>query len=184
MDIWLMTPGYGMENKIVHKSKSQKDRWIWKYIIHAVTVWVLIMLLSIRLLPHMGYEPYRILTGSMEPVLEPGEIVLIDTNDRELEPEDIIAFWEGEHVVIHRVQEVEHDGSYVTKGDANPTKDFNPVNQKEVIGSLWIKLGVWTKIWDFLSSKSRYFLIAVLLVFHGIREYCPKNCGGEKEIDA
>ena len=172
-----------MENRIGHKSKSQKNRWIWKYVINTVTVWVLILLLSIRLLPHMGYEPYRILTGSMEPVLELGEIVLIDTRDRELEPEDIIAFWEGEHVVIHRVLEVEFDGTYVTKGDANPTKDFNPVDQNEVIGSLWIKLGVWTKVWDFLSSKLRYLLIAGLLVFHRIRESCPEHCGGEKEID-
>ena len=156
-----------------------KSKIMWKYALNAVTVWILLLLIGIRLLLHMGYAPYRILTGSMEPVLQTGEVVLIDTDDREIEPGEIIAFWEGTHVVIHRVQEIKSNDTYITKGDANPTIDFNPVDQRELIGSLWIRLGGGTKIWDIFSSNIRYVLLAVLLVLHGILEYRPEKCGGE-----
>ena len=86
----------------------------------------------------MGYKPFIVLTGSMEPVFYSGDLVLckeIDTS--ELKAGDIIAFREGKAVVTHRIQFVEttDDGiQFVTKGDNNNATDRKPVLPEVVEG--------------------------------------------------
>lgn len=159
---------------------KQSSVYIWKYVVNGVTAIVLFLFLSMQIMPCLGYEPYRILSGSMEPTLTIGEIVLIDTNDREIDVGEIIAFSEGRHVVIHRVQEMKGSGLYTTKGDANPTADFDAVRQTEVIGTFWLKLGVLTGIWDFFSSNGRYVVILILVLLNGSLETWAGSCEDEE----
>ncbi len=144
--------------------------YIWKYVVNGITALVLFLSLAMQAAGWFGYCPYRILTGSMEPALDAGEIVLIDTKDREISAGEILAFSEGDHVVIHRVQNIEASDEYRTKGDANPTEDFDTVKESEIIGTLWIRLGMLTGIWDIFSSDKRYGLIILLILLNGSLE--------------
>lgn len=161
-------------------SSKRISKYIWRYVVNGITAIVLFLFLSMQAVSWMGYEPYRILSGSMEPTLTVGEIVLVDTKDREACAGDIIAFTEGRHVVIHRVQKINENGSYTTKGDANPAEDFDDVRQEEIIGIVWLKLGPLTGIWDLFSSNGRYGLIAILIFLNGSMEMWARSCKDEE----
>ena len=134
--------------------------------LHAFVSLVLSMFIIIWLLRGLGYESYRILSGSMEPTLITGEIVLVNTNDVHAKVGEVIAFQTGDHVVIHRVVEILADGSYVTKGDANVTNDLRAVEQWQILGTMWIKLGILTHIWLLFTSKGSVLAAVVLVMFY------------------
>lgn len=71
-----------------------------------------------------GYALLTIETGSMSGTFEIGDMILIkDTNDYKIG--DIITFLpEGDTIpTTHRIINYGEDGTFVTKGDANNTKD-------------------------------------------------------------
>ncbi len=73
----------------------------------------------------LGYKNFIVLTGSMKPTLNEGDIVFVKET-KEIKENDIIAFREGNSVVTHRVFELyKEDGKeyYITKGDANNGTD-------------------------------------------------------------
>jgi len=87
--------------------------------------------------------PSVVLTGSMEPDIMPGDVVLIEKfkNEQEiyaLAPTDIINFQRGDIVITHRIMEVlyDQDGniSFRTKGDNNNTVDVQTVSPNDVRG--------------------------------------------------
>lgn len=78
-------------------------------------------------------NPYVIVSGSMEPELPVGSLCMIDCQQKEPDEGDIISYKAGDSVITHRVVEVTDEG-YVTKGDANDSKDPGVVKQKQVFG--------------------------------------------------
>ena len=76
---------------------------------------------------------FVILSGSMEPELSPGDVVIV-ADGQSARVGDVITFTNGGSVPItHRVVAVE-DGQYVTKGDANENIDSEPVAPSAVVG--------------------------------------------------
>lgn len=84
----------------------------------------------------MGMQPYAIISGSMEPAYPTGSLVYADPVDgAALQVGDVAAFWQGEEVIIHRVEAIDGDaGELVTKGDANEDVDLRPVPFQNVLG--------------------------------------------------
>ena len=78
-------------------------------------------------------KPVIILSGSMEPAIHTGSLVLINTKDKSAEPGDIIAFQRGDIFVTHRAIEVTKEG-LLTKGDANDSRDPGIVRRDEILG--------------------------------------------------
>ena len=78
-----------------------------------------------------GYLPLIVLTDSMYPVIESGDLIICHTAEpEEIKVDDVIAFFDpagnGSSIVSHRVLEVtEQDGeiAWRTKGDNNNTED-------------------------------------------------------------
>lgn len=144
--------------------RNMKIKWSkWKMILNFITLAALLLFIGMWMIMRLGYEPYQILSGSMEPTLKIGEIVLIDTNDTNVGEGDVIAFYMGEQVVIHRIHEIISDEVYITKGDGNPNVDFSPVKQEEIIGTLWIHLRWASLFWSIITSKMRLAFIFVLV---------------------
>lgn len=86
----------------------------------------------------LGYKPFIVLTGSMEPVFAPGDLVIVKSTSAEnVQEGDIISFREGSAVVTHRVMSIEEtDGErrFFTKGDNNNTADRLPVTSDRLEG--------------------------------------------------
>jgi signal peptidase I len=86
----------------------------------------------------LGYQVYNVVSGSMEPAIPMGSLILVDaTPAEELTAGDVAAFDSGGSVVAHRVKD-NHlvEGELITQGDANEEADFTPVPYASVRGKV------------------------------------------------
>lgn len=97
---------------------------------------VIALCLPVTLPKLAGYEIYNVVSGSMEPEIPVGSAVYVKgIPPQELEEGDVIAFWSGNSVVVHRVQENRVvEGQFVTKGDANELEDPEKAPYDAVVG--------------------------------------------------
>lgn len=100
-------------------------------VLSALLAACLLAFLFLAVGPHLlGYRTSTMLTGSMAPGIEPGDVVVtVPKPATDLEVGDVITYQipvEDHRVETHRVTEVKHqDGAVVfrTKGDANDNDD-------------------------------------------------------------
>lgn len=116
----------------------------------------------------LGIKTFVIVSGSMEPNLNVGDIVIIkkcDEND--IKEDDIISFREGQTIITHRVKEIndtENGREYVTKGDNNNVKDNTPVKYSNIEG---VCIGRIEHIGNIvLALKNKIVIIAIILIFY------------------
>ena len=89
-----------------------------------------------------GYLPLIVLTDSMYPEIQSGDLIICYTKDvKDVAVGDIIAFFDpagnGVSIVTHRVAEItEQDGelAFITKGDANNVEDRMAVPAENLVG--------------------------------------------------
>ncbi len=89
-----------------------------------------------------GYKNFIVLTGSMEPTLRMGDIVIVKETTN-IKKDDVIAFREKNSVVTHRVFEIHKENDrefYVTKGDANSDVDLGLVAKEDIEGKYCFKI--------------------------------------------
>ena len=105
----------------------------------------IIMLMAAAVLtvlaPRLGWSVDAVLSGSMEPQLKVGGVVITRPADAsEIEAGDIITFYSplSEQLTSHRVIAVEHGSSphFRTKGDANEDADPFTVPADKVVGKV------------------------------------------------
>lgn len=84
-----------------------------------------------------GWERVVLTSGSMQPLIDPGDVVLTTKANHPVSPGTVVVFKNPNKpgsLTTHRVIETLPDGSYRTKGDANPQPDVSPVIEEDVIG--------------------------------------------------
>lgn len=85
-----------------------------------------------------GYSPVIVLSGSMSPAFEAGDMILIRKTDPDtLKVNDVVCYMEEESAVTHRIIEIQkQDGEtlYITRGDANNTEDLQPITAGQIQG--------------------------------------------------
>lgn len=127
-------------DKIERPASNGKLKWqqVLKY--SGIGIAVVVMAAYVGLMS--GIFKYHLLavgSGSMEPNISRGDMVLVEKSDKydEIEEGEVLVYRHANVVMIHRVVErSEYDGTYYfrTKGDANDSKDAWSVEQKDVIG--------------------------------------------------
>lgn len=109
-----------------------------------------------------GYTSASITSGSMQPTLRTGDVV-IATSGPSVERGEIAVFEDprSDDIVSHRVVSVEPDGSIVTKGDVNGSVDPVPVSAASIRGQVrWIvPLVGWPRVW-LAQGQWAYLLLA------------------------
>lgn len=101
--------------------------WIYLYLVVVLAVWVwAVSAVS-------GWSPVTVTTGSMEPAIRRGDVLLVAPLDEPAAQNSIITYEQRGQLVTHRVFSVNNDG-YVTKGDANPTPDSQVVAFEDAQG--------------------------------------------------
>lgn len=90
-----------------------------------------------------GYKLFSVQSGSMEPTIKTGSIVVVEKSD-DYQENDIITFNEqNQSTVTHRLvkKEVEEGQvKFTTKGDANTSTDTNKVLASQIIGKVAFSL--------------------------------------------
>ncbi|MBR3195975.1 MAG: signal peptidase I [Clostridia bacterium] len=140
----------------------------------------------------MHVKSYAVASGSMEPAMPVGSLVLVRKVDPEnLKAGDIIVFGgtrsDGENVT-HRVVENDQDQKQLTtKGDANDAQDPDPVAYDQVVGQvIWHAPKAGTAVMYMQSWYGKAVIVAVLiagflLVETGLRVRTQKEL--EKELE-
>ena len=78
-----------------------------------------------------------VLTGSMEPELSAGDLLIVAKADDYAE-RDVVVFQDGRTPVVHRIVSIDGE-SVVTKGDANNTED-DPIKLDQIKGRVLLAI--------------------------------------------
>ncbi len=139
------------------------------------TILVLLMAAAVftYLAPHIGWRVDAVVSGSMEPRLKVGSLVVV----RPVEPEtvavgDIISFRLpelDETMVTHRVTGIKHNSPlyFETKGDANENPDPFTVPVRDLAGKVCLHVPFLGYFTEFLKTTYGFTLAVVVpgLVF-------------------
>lgn len=92
-----------------------------------------------------GYSAYIVASGSMQPEIEVGDVIVITKSDEEeIEVGDVVTFIDANgNVVTHRITQIMiNDGvrNYVTKGDYNGSEDVGLITYKDIRGKFSFKI--------------------------------------------
>ena len=140
---------------------------IYLWTLACLTVWVTVPGLVLR------WEPVLITSDSMAPLVRSGDFVLLGEAPADLEVGTVVTFRLDERLITHRVNAVNGDGTYVTKGDANPLPDTTPLLPGQIAGAprllvstvglplLWLQQGRWIAfaIWLMVTLGAAFHLV-------------------------
>ena len=124
-------------------------------VVGILLIMLVLLLMVPSLLPRiMGYQTYNVISGSMEPELPVGCLVLVKSISPEMVKEDdIIVFHRGDSIITHRVVEVQkEERQFITKGDANESRDATPIPYQDLVGLVTHHYAGLGRLMGFLSS--------------------------------
>lgn len=112
----------------------------------------------------LGYKPLTILSNSMQPVFEAGDVILIKSAESP-KLNDVITYKHPDGIVVtHRVIKVtEKDGqpAFLTKGDNNNVDDKVVIPKEDVLGVQAVIIPNAGYIAKFASGPYGFFLLIV-----------------------
>ena len=111
-----------------------------------------------------GYKPLHIVSGSMEPTIRTGSIILSKRADFDtLQVGDVISYDNGSELITHRVIAINADGSLTAQGDANLQPDAHKIVRGDVKFVL-VRTMNWTApVIETLSSPVGIVILVLLL---------------------
>ena len=165
---------YTIEEIYSKKNKKEKQRKVMRIIVYILIIPILIYNMVILFqafsnsdeMPNfLGYKSFVIVSGSMLPELEIGDIVVVKSiNEVNLKEGDIISFREGNSIITHRIDHVIDNGKrFITKGDANSSEDINPVDLENIEGIYEFKIPKFGKFVLFMQNKTGIIIIALII---------------------
>ena len=129
-----------------------------------------------------GYSSLMVATGSMSGTIEEGDLIIIkNTGDYKI-GEIVTFFQDGDEIpTTHRIINIDDDGLWVTKGDANNSKDSRSISSDEIIGE-WVMTipYVGTFIDWAVEGGGLIYIIGIFLIL-GLGIYIIKGDDEEDE---
>ena len=160
--------------KKLNRKKIIKN--IFKAIIYPIIILVLIcniiLLVQKIITPDkiasiFGYKAFVISSGSMEPTLNIGDIVIIkETKQEQISKGNIITFRKDGYNITHRINDIiEKDGEkyYQTKGDKNTTTDADLVKYEEIEGVYVFKIDKIGSIITYAQNTTTIIIIVCVI---------------------
>jgi len=113
---------------------------------------VVLAVISVLLVEHFGFiktvKPLVVMSGSMEPTIKLGSVVLIKPQNS-YRTNEIVTFTPSgnsknlvTHRIIHQKYKNKAQGSsvYLTAGDANKEIDQSPVKEEQILGKVFLSI--------------------------------------------
>ena len=135
----------------------------------------------------LGYKPFIVLSGSMEPSIMTGDMVFVkETDPDSLKVGDVIAYKSGSAVVTHRIVEVKSENGetrYVTQGDANNAADQGMVKPADVEGIYQRRIAGAGNLAMFMQTTTGMILFVVCpLVLFVLWDVIRRQLESRKEV--
>ena len=174
------------ENQRKQKKRSKKIRIIVYIILIPILICNIILIIQSAIQPKetpelVGIKSYVIISGSMQPELNIGDIVIVKKVE-DLQEGDIISFRQGQSVITHRINKIMDENGeivYQTKGDNNNIEDSGTITDSVIEGKVIYKISKLGKISLFLQNKIIIIIIVLLLYvyisYSGVKEKRKKK---------
>lgn len=107
-----------------------------------------------------GFRIYRVISGSMQPALQIGDVIIVKKSNNYYE-RDIITYSNGLTTITHRIIAINND-EVITKGDANEVDD-KPINKEQIIGKFFFRISNFS-LFSMILSKNVIYLIMIFLL--------------------
>lgn len=151
------------------KTKKSPLMAVWGVISTVLVIAVMVLAIALVGVRVIGFTPYAVLSPSMTPTYAPGDLIYVkETPTDEINEGDVITFVADEKntIVTHRVVEVDRDGrKFYTQGDANDSRDGNPVLYENVVGVVQFSVPKLGYVSSYVTSETgRYVAIAGVFV--------------------
>lgn len=117
-----------------------------------------------------GYKTFSIISGSMEPSINVGDLIIVQKNeDMKYIVNDIVTFKRDDDIVTHRIIKIRDDNDklyYITKGDNNEVTD-EKIEAEKIEGRVVYQIPYMGNVVLFLKNKIVFgvFLIGLILSF-------------------
>ena len=138
------------------------------YYILTILIVSVVLLFIVSVFPIAGnYQAKIVLSGSMEPAIKTGSVVVIKPSDI-YKIGDIITFGKDTKTQIpttHRITEmrtVEGKYYYTTKGDANDNTDFKEIGEEIVIGRVLFSIPYLGYLVEFVKKPTGFVLLVII----------------------
>ena len=123
----------------------------------------------------LGLKTYVIISGSMEPNINIGDLVVVQKTKGELKEGDIISYRKGHSVITHRIsQKTENEEGeiiYKTKGDNNNTEDSEEIRKEEIEGKVIKVIPKIGNVTLVLKNKVVATVVVIILSIYIIKNY-------------
>lgn len=137
---------------------SKLKRIIILLLIFVVAIIIFFQIKENFLLKQFNLNVFIVKSGSMNPILEIGDMIIVKKFDQYSEG-DIITFKENKSFITHRIVRIQ-DNKYITKGDYNNTEDLELVEYENVVGKV-IKIS--KNYFNIFKIVSIVYLLVVLI---------------------
>ena len=131
-----------------------------------------------------GYGAAVVLSGSMEPVLSKGDLIIVQEKES-YKVGDVVVFQSGKSLIVHRIIKID-DKKVITQGDANnvadPEFDTQFIKGKEVFRIPYI--GVLVDIIKTPTGTIVILILAFWMVEYSFRKQKNEDSKKQEEIKA
>lgn len=176
---------------------------VWRGLTTGISILVLAVAALVVAVPAaVDGMPLSVLSGSMRPTYEPGDLVVIKPKEpTDIRIGDVITYQvhSGEsELIAHRVIEKNSstDGSvsFITQGDTNDVPDATPIRDVQIHGTVWYRIPMlgWVNNWfngekrDIVvpTAAGALILYALWNLAVGVRDRRRKKFETHPEVDA
>ena len=121
---------------------------------------ILLNILSMNNKSLFGFRIYRVISGSMQPALQIGDVIIIKEADNYAE-KDIITYDNGLTTITHRIKSINGD-EIITEGDANDAPD-KPITRNRILGKYFFRISTFSVFSIMLTGKTIYLIMMLVL---------------------
>lgn len=127
-----------------------------------------------------GWKAFIVLSGSMEPQIQIGDIVVVKEIDTDtLKKGDIIAFKSTDTIITHRIIQIINEVNqtkYITKGDNNNIQDEEYILPENVEGIYKFKISQLGNIIIFMqTSRGKIACLSIFILLLFIEQFSEKR---------
>jgi len=157
----------------------------WILILFVVLVAIIPAISAFNL--KLPFSLYSVETGSMEPVIKPGDLIFVKEEER-YQVGDIISFTDqrggGITTITHRIASINGDGTFMTKGDANSGVDADSVRSEDIVGKYFFRIPLLGYIISFVKTPLGFLILiaipAIIIAYEEFRKIV-KHVSSKKE---
>ena len=121
---------------------------------------ILLNILSMNNKSLFGFRIYRVISGSMQPALQIGDVIIIKEANNYAE-KDIITYDNGLTTITHRIKSINGD-EIITEGDANDAPD-KPITKDRILGKYFFRISTFSVFSIMLTGKTIYLIMMLVL---------------------